>query len=692
MKRNCNGLLLALTFLSVPLLTGCLEKNLFDRDFTTLSPEPNLLDYSTTRSVQITMNYPDMPQGYSAVFSLYDEMPLELSADGQLSLKEDLEPVGGGISVSGGFNMEKIFPRFVNKLYAYSEHLFAPRLMVADVVADAAVFQVVDPYELLSQDTRSAAPATRSASNGKIDLYLGANVTSPDVDANGCPNYFDHEMQTNISADILARIEKMFPAHNAANTEFYTDASIYIQQDANVWVSLLFSEGVFRNHMAYLCYDGPKSDLATLTTAQREELKLISILPLARQDVVGRGNYVKLKYYDKNTGEFSETFPAGTTIVWVLYPVSQHGGYMGNTFYSYPGWNPEGNANDRNHTIYFNAGTEQLPFVCFGFEDMKNDGSWGWLDRDCNDLIFNVQLDPIDALDPPPVIEVPDVDLTTFQTFKGFFSFEDYWPMWFDYDMNDILVKYNSQATYFKKAGETETYVTELNDRFAIVFSGANFLNQLSLKMEFSPSLVESIYLEEKGPVVTAARKKVTPIADGSGFIIDLCLDGAGAVIDRYNYEAEPHTYYLSLKFKEKAMTQSDFENYCAPYNPFATAQYRISNAGGPEVHLMGMRPTQRLNYELLGALDDRSIPEQGLYYIGSKDKIYPFSLHVAGVNEFFIPQEHQEIGVTYPKFIDWVNSGMVDHNDWYMYPDKTVRDRFPVWDIIDAGNISIFR
>lgn len=673
-KKYCYRLSIACVLLSAFLLAGCVDdKNLFDRDLTVTSENPTTLDYSTTRSVEIDMQYPDVPKGYAAVFDLYDQMPV-LIESGQVVLKGELEPVASGISISGSFKMEKVLPRFVDELYAYSTHLFAPRLMHAKIVGNKAVFEVVDLTTLNTSVGRGAV--TRNANNGDIDFYLGKNVYHSDLDANGKPNYIDESMHMNISSDVITRIEKAFPNHRNADEQYYQDASLYLQQEAKVWISMLLSDGLNVNELAYFCYDGPKAELSSLTSAQRAELKLVSIFPKAKSNIVGVGNYVQLKYYNKETGEFSEVFPAGTTIGWALRSIPQHGAPHG-TLYSCAAWNPEKDANLRNHTIYFNAGTEELPFVCFGFEDMTNDWSWGWSDNDCNDLMFNIQMDPIDALDPPPVVEVPDEDLITYQNYKGFYGFEDWWPKYFDYDMNDVLVKYNSQVTYLKRVGETETYVTELNDVFSLIHTGAGHENVLGYKMEMDISLIESVYITESG-AKPKARRQVTPVVDtkyNHGFIIDLCTEGARNVISPFDYEATPQVYTVELKFKPNAMKQADFEQVCAPYNPFIMAKNRADEVnGGPEVHLSRMYPTARVNPEFFGAQDDRSRPEEGLFYVGAEDNTYPFSIHVAGITEFFIPEEGLKISESYPKFTNWVASKMTEDNDWYKYPNTSIR------------------
>ncbi len=696
--------LVAICVMISPILLSSCQKDLYDPTVTVVSQEPSDLDFSTTQNVQFSLSY-DAPTGLVADFDLYAENPCVVSSYG-IFLKEGVEPIGSGVAVSGKFTNTKQFPAYVTELYAYSSSPFAPRLMHATISSNGvATFAVVTNSETAALQKSGT---TRSTSNATFDLFLGKNFTTSDIDANGKPNYIDASKVINVSAATLNKITAAFPSGSngkltvPANSPYLKDATIHLEKKAKVWVTILVSDGDFTNEFGYFCYDGPQSDIPNLTAQQKADLKLISAFPQAKVKdsknptrTLLPGDYVQLKYYNKATGALEEEFPANTTIVWVLHPMhltnSSINNLIKNTLiYSCTPWNPEATEELRKHNIYFNAGTANDPYICFGFEDMKNDGTWGgYFDRDCNDMMFNVQLDPINALDPPPTIEDP-TDVVKYQHYKGYLGYEDYWPIFFDYDLNDLMVKYNSSVATRTQVGgsnpDTNVYVTKIEDEFNIIFDGATFHNKFSVIVPFNKSLVQKMTLINTVENTTEDITNSVEV-DGNGFIIDICPDAIEAIGPTLVYppivpEEQTYIYKLSIELKDKVMKMSDFENnaWMAPYNPFITPYSpQKARTGDIEVHLPGYAPSKRAAAKWFGTNDDRSNPSRGQYYIGGdihydKDgnatkNIFPFAIHLSGVEKLpRIPAEQKRIDLSFPRYRSWAESGMTQDKDWYLY------------------------
>ncbi len=684
-------LLIICAMISPVLLTSC-QKDLYDPSVTVVSKEATDLDFSTTQKVKFNLTF-DVPTGYVAEFDLYTENPCETS-DWVTTLKEGVNPIGSCVSVSGKFTGSKVFPGYVDELYAYSSNLFAPRLLHAKISNGTATFEAVS-----DNSAQAKSAITRSVANNKYDLYLGQ------TDAKGRPTYIDESKKVDISQDMLTKINDAFPngingkLTVPANSPYLQDATLYIEKEAEVWVTILVSDGDFQNGFGYFCYDGPASDLATMNDTQKAELQIICAFEQAKvKDVKNPsktllvGEYVKLKYYNKATGNLEDKFPAGTTLGWALRPYhpsnsAANSQINGTYLYSCSAWNPEPDQTLKQHNIYFNAGTSSAPFICFGFEDMRNDAVWGgYRDRDCNDMMFNVQLNPIDALDPPPTIDEEPEDVYATQKYVGYLGFEDYWPQYFDYDLNDLLVKYQSTVntkTQTGKNADTKTYITTIEDQYTMVFTGADFDNQFSVSMPFSRDLVEKVAITDElnntKTVLGSALEK-----DWNGFVLDVCISPQ-AVLTAYDRKTPPQIYKVVVTLKDKALTMTDFENnsWMAPYNPFITPYYAKKGRDGKfEVHLPGYMPTQRvIDYSTqywFGKFDDRSNVEEGIYYLGG-DKVYdmngefieqnifPFAIHLSGVENFYIPDERVRIDKTFPRYRKWAESGMTDDKDWYL-------------------------
>ena len=92
--------------------------------------------------------------------------------------------------------------------------------------------------------------------------------------------------------------------------------------------------------------------------------------------------------------------------------------------------------------------TDQL--VAIGFEDN--------VDFDYCDATFYLKIAESSAIDPggpelPPVN--PPSNVTT--TYKGTLAYEDQWPAQRDYDMNDVMVTY--QSTLYRNVLNSKIYI-----------------------------------------------------------------------------------------------------------------------------------------------------------------------------------------------------------------------------------------
>ncbi|NDV82651.1 LruC domain-containing protein [Bacteroides sp. 51] len=676
--RRMNASRIALLSLSMFMLflTGCQDKDYSDPDRKPpgyVGDDPSTLDFSTTQKVVFDLNY-DVPDGTVSTFQAYSVNPFEKKADGW-EMRSDLQPITAGIYVAGGAEIVRTLPSYVTDVYLYSPDLFAPTLMHAKINDQRAVFQEIDL--VISQE----AAATRTYGTAAVDHYLTGNRLQ--VVREGANTYYrpydEYIIKEEFPAAVRNSITKAFPNGQKADPKYYTDASFYIAQDGGdgkgveLWVSVIASDAKYHNSLAYFCYDGPKEDLAKMMTNDaRKDLYVISVFQSARVSLTASGalkpgEYVKLKYYNKTTGALEDKFPVGTTVGWVLAAdgfTSKSDGYYikGRTesswYYSVPSWHFEYKGN-KNHTTIFTAKNGGNEYVCFGFEDENNDSQVG--DGDCNDVMFHVKLNPTNAIVPPPVIPGEDNESETEQdaTEKGYLAFEDNWPRKGDYDLNDVVVKYESTINYVQKTESGKVgapYVRKVVDNFSLVHAGADFANSFGYKVEVNPQRITK---------VTVDGNQVNIVPDGSGFLVELCPN-VNEVIKPYVYGTTPKTYNVVMEFSEQEnlrMTQAEFnqEGLLAPYNPY------ISPKDGVEVHLPMYRPTAKATTSLFGTDDDRS--GNGLWYVSGENNNYPFAIHLSGVTSFTIPVEEQSIDKTYPKYNSWVESYKHRDKDWYLYP-----------------------
>lgn len=71
-------------------------------------------------------------------------------------------------------------------------------------------------------------------------------------------------------------------------------------------------------------------------------------------------------------------------------------------------------------------------------------------DENFSDVVITLKSNPVDAITDIPVTN-PDEDKTSIDFLKGTYAFEDLWPSQGDYDMNDVVVRYNYGSTFDEK-------------------------------------------------------------------------------------------------------------------------------------------------------------------------------------------------------------------------------------------------
>lgn len=660
-RENSKYFLALCAWMVTFIFVGCEDKDLYDPG---KNPdggkEASNLDFSTTKAVKMDFNY-DVTEGFVSNFRIYDKNPY--NNDG--TFNDGLAPIASGINIAGK-SVTRILPGYAEELYLYTPSLFVPVLSRATVENGIASFeQIAIPAKV----DNSSRAFTRAIGNKKIDHYL---TKADDFDNNRDLKKDHYAFYEKPPKEVLTMISTTFKEKEKADSKFYADATVELVQDEGqgirVYISILHAAGTYKNSLSYFTYTGEKA-FKEFTEQERNAIRVTNIFKYANTSNnslntgsdkgkgLTPGRYVQLEYYNEKTGKYQKEFPVGTKIGWILHSdayngMSDNNGIKtgNNWYYSTPSWN-KADKNGDNRTIYFQVPNDNgAPYNCFGFED-----DWSG-DADCNDVIFRVLTDPIKAVIPPPSIEYEDIEEE--ETKTGILAFEDYWPEQGDYDLNDVVVEYNSTITYLyqvkkedgKIVEEGEVYVKSINDVITILNDGADYNNSFSYKMDINPTFIKTIKVD--GQIYT-------PVKDGSGFIVDICPNVTDVTL--------PQEYKVEIEFEYGKITQEEFAKLAAPYNPFILPV--DSKYEGAEIHLPNYQPTSRVNKDLYGTANDHS-DQQTLWYVGGKDNLYPFAIHLSEPKgKFTIPKEGKSISETYKQYIPWVESGMTKNKNWYLYP-----------------------
>lgn len=619
--------------------SSCLQKDVYDpansgdkEEEVTLD---NYFDFATTKNIQLNIDYgKECPRAY---FEVYAENPLSYVAEGgQIIKKAGVSHIATGFTdIQGRYIKPASFPTAVSEVYIYSPDFGVPTLYKTKVVGSdvSAKITFENALDVTPVDSSTRSAQTRAAVKFITDVI--PNVLGTWNANSGKPDYLDASKKINVDATLKSYITTYFPEgkNNVGTNLVSDDADILIKEDANVVVNYFGGDTGAQSVFAYYCY----SENASIDEIRQAAKHACVIFPNAHKSNLGNysGVAVNLKYINE-TGSFPEEeperIPAGTKIGFLIWNDGWRGVKAnGNMFYSTKSLNSD----KISHTAIFAAKNKAGDRVnVITMEDWKNG------ENDYNDVAFVISSNPIAA------IEVPDVpnpgDRQGTEKYSGVLGFEDNWPEQGDYDLNDVVMKYQSSVDY-----NIDNKVLNIIDKFTLAWTGANYKNSFAYEVPFDLS---------KASKVTVNGSEASSY---SGNVITLFKDAKAELgvsnvnaEDMINQNIQEKTYTVSIQFNNPTLDKSVV---VAPYNPFI----KVFNSA-TEVHLTDHKPTTGANNRFPSGADISRGDVDGTYFI-CKDG-FPFAIHVdarldASILNLDLKKENQRIDKTYPKFAEWAKT-----------------------------------
>jgi len=617
--------------------SSCLQKDVYDPANSKGEGEvtlDNYFDFSSTKKIQLNIDYgKECPKAY---FEVYAENPLTYVAEGSQTIKKAKLPyIASGFADAQGLYIDSAsFPAAVSEVYIYSPDFGVPTLYKTEVVGSGVSAKITFKNAL---DVTAVDSSTRSAQTRASEQFITnviPNILGTWNATTGRPDYLDPDKAIDVDATLKSYITLLFPeGKNYVGPLVSDNADILIKEDANVVINYFGGNTSAQSVFAYYCYpENAKTDEI------REAAKHACVIfPNAHKSGLDdySGVAVNLKYINE-AGSFPakepERIPAGTKIGFLIWNNGWRNARAdGNMFYSTKSLNSDGIS----HTAIFaakdNAGKK---INVITMEDWKSG------EIDYNDVAFVISSNPITAIEVPDAPDPNDREGT--ENYSGVLGFEDNWPEQGDYDLNDVVMKYQSSVDY-----NIDNKVLNIIDKFTLAWTGANYKNSFAYEVPFDLS---------KASKVTINGNEITSF---SGNVITLFKD-AKAELGVSNVNAEDmiyqdiqeKTYTVSIQFDDPALDKS---TVVAPYNPFI----KVLNSA-TEVHLTNHKPTVGADNRFPSGADISRGDVDGTYFI-CKDG-FPFAIHVdarldASILNLDLKNEKQRIDKTYPKFAEWAKT-----------------------------------
>ena len=297
---------------------------------------------------------------------------------------------------------------------------------------------------------------------------------------------------------------------------------------------------------------------------------------------------------------------------------------------------------------------------------------WEWTGNDGNSRgqLDNIIIPGTNASDPSNNCNVyvpptpPDTIINYYpSTDTSTLAFEDLWPSYGDYDMNDLVMGYK-----FKILSNSQSKIYDIYVTFIVRAQGAGLLNGFGFQFpNINPSSITN----------------VTGVGDQSGYSINsngtesgqskatfIIFDDTHKFMSSWNtIKGETpcpwKTFNIRIKFVTNAVTLQDLS--IQTWNPFMIK----NSVRGQEIHLPNYKPTDLADISLFGTFDDDTNPGIFKYY-KSKTNL-PWAIDIYG--KFDYPSERSDISGAYLHFGEWAESSGVLYQDWWLNTNSGYRN-----------------
>ncbi|MBW9276991.1 LruC domain-containing protein [Bacteroides fragilis] len=275
--------------------------------------------------------------------------------------------------------------------------------------------------------------------------------------------------------------------------------------------------------------------------------------------------------------------------------------------------------------------------------------------------------------DPAPEPSDPDFPIIVDDNHNYTYLFEDQWPLYGDYDMNDIVLEIKQRKISIDKWNK----ITELDLTIELTAVGAQKAIAAAIMFDEIPAsaITQPVtYANNYRPISFDLTDK--NIEKGQDYAVVPLFDNAHALMERPagsfvntvsgsdNNQKDSKIINFTLRFDQASAPSSDALNI-NKLNLFI-----ITDRGSKrkEIHVAGYQPTKLANTELFGGNNDASSVNGKKYYI-SKDNL---AWGIIVPTQFKWPLEYTKIQNAYKQFAGWVTSGGVNNTKWWNDFDNT--------------------
>lgn len=236
----------------------------------------------------------------------------------------------------------------------------------------------------------------------------------------------------------------------------------------------------------------------------------------------------------------------------------------------------------------------------------------------------------------------------------GTLAFEDLWPNFGDYDMNDLVLDYNVRII-----ANGDNNITSLEYTKVIRAIGAGLDSGFGIEFPVAPSRVSSVTGQRLNNGLINTLGNGTEA--GQSRAVVMFWDDSAEIMGKFaNTQPEQahvpeDTIRVTITFNPP-VSRAELGN--APWNPFIF----VRGNRGQEIHLPNRPGTLLADPSFFGSFNDDSNPASGKFYLSETNLNWAINLP----ESFVYPRETVSILEAYPRYRAWAESGGEANPDWY--------------------------
>ena len=246
------------------------------------------------------------------------------------------------------------------------------------------------------------------------------------------------------------------------------------------------------------------------------------------------------------------------------------------------------------------------------------------------------------------------------------YLFEDQWPLYGDYDMNDIVLTIQKRKIYTNKENKVTKFELsiDLSAAGATKSIGAAIMldnvpaNAITQPVEFSDNTLAKNFNLNNNNIENGQDYTVIPLFDDAHKVLGRDRYEQINTVSDYAGNTKPKNISFSITFNNPTISADAFN--VNKLNVFII----VDGNRNPrkEIHVAGYQPTKLANIDLFGGNNDNSHHASKKYYISKENLAWGIMVP----SNFKWPLEYVNIKTAYSQFSDWVTSGGTENEKWW--------------------------